>query len=85
MATIVAVDEVWQRNHMVAGEGRQALPVEEARIALRGLRGSLGMLISRARPYCSSHLVTVSIRDVHGDIHVVSPSVTTGPNSISIK
>ena len=72
MAFIESVDEVWQRNHMMMGEGRQASPMSEAR-AIRGHHGTLAGLKAMAQSLADKCLATVWIR-TQNNLHVVTPN-----------
>ena len=63
---ITAVQPVWQRNHMVAGEGRKAEPVKAAEDALLGRRGRVADLLAAGRGWARRSAVTVRVTRTDG-------------------
>ena len=73
MAQIESVDQAWQRNHMIFGEGRRAARMFEAE-ALKGRRGTLTSLKAEAQPLADKCLATFWIRTGSGCLHMVAPA-----------
>ena len=71
---IEEISEFWQRNHMIRGEGRSALPVQDARDSLLGRKGSLDELRILAQPVANAHLATITVRHPDGNATFVTPA-----------
>ena len=77
---IAQVRPVWQRNHMVRGEGRKVKgTATEATRAIRSKTGRVEDLVRMARQWSQSHLVTVDIRPRHdNDLTLIIPDKPSG-------